>query len=66
MKSATESLNKAWNEIASQLYSQPGAGQQAQEAPGSGAAPNESDNKGKGDDKNVQDASYEVVDDDKK
>ena len=62
IKSATDSLNKAWNDIASQLYSQPGAGQQAQ-----GAQPEpEPSAKEKGDDKNVQDASYEVVDDDKK
>lgn len=62
IKSATDSLSKAWNDIASQLYSQPGAGQQAQ-----GAQPEpEPSAKEKGDDKNVQDASYEVVDDDKK
>jgi molecular chaperone DnaK len=67
MKAATESLNKVWNEIASQLYSQAGAAgqpEQPQGAPGEQAAGG--DNKGKGDDKNVQDASYEVVDDDKK
>ena len=67
MKSETESLNKVWNEIASQLYSQAGGGQQQpgqqQNAPGDQAPGND---KGKGDDKNVQDASYEVVDDDKK
>ncbi|MCL5031390.1 MAG: molecular chaperone DnaK [Bacteroidetes bacterium] len=62
IKSATDSLSKAWNDIASQLYSQPGAEQQAQ-----GAQPEpEPSAKEKGDDKNVQDASYEVVDDDKK
>ncbi len=63
IKSATESLSKAWNEIASQLYSQQGADQQqAQNAqPGQDAGTKE-----KKDDKNVQDASYEVVDDDKK
>ncbi len=62
IKSASDSLSKAWNDIASQLYSQPGAGQQAQ-----GAQPEpEPNTKEKGDDKNVQDASYEVVDDDKK
>jgi hypothetical protein len=68
MKSATESLNKVWNEIASQLYSQAGADQKQQEQPHS--APDDSatgsSDKGKGGDKNVQDASYEVVDDDKK
>jgi molecular chaperone DnaK len=66
MKSATESLNKAWNDIASQLYSQAGApGQPQPEAPGSEQSSAGSE-KAKGDDKNVQDASYEVVDDDKK
>ncbi len=66
IKSATDSLNKVWNEIASQLYSQTNAGQ-----PGAGgpqAEPKQEEgNKSKGgDDKDVQDASYEVVDDDKK
>jgi molecular chaperone DnaK len=65
MKSETESLNKVWNEIASQLYSQAGAGQQQQPQGAPGDQGTGSD-KGKGDDKNVQDASYEVVDDDKK
>jgi molecular chaperone DnaK len=64
IKSATDSLNKSWNEIASKLYSQTNAGQ-----PGAGdpqAEPKqEEENKSKGDDKDVQDASYEVVDDDK-
>ncbi len=60
IKSATESLNKVWNEVAAQLYSQQGTNaqpsqeqQQADQKPG--------DDKG-----DVQDASYEVVDDDKK
>lgn len=61
IKAATESLSKVWNEIASQLYSQAG-GQQAGPQPGqqqtSGSAESGKDN--------VQDASYEVVDDDKK
>ncbi len=59
MKTATESLNKVWNEIASQLYQQAGqqtAEQQQQQAPGDG----EQSKEGKD---NVQDASYEVVDD---
>ena len=60
MKSATDSLSKVWNEIASQLYSQ--AGPQGQGAPGgeqqqSNPAGNPEENK-----ENVQDASYEVVD----
>ena len=57
MKASTESLNKVWNEIASQLYQQ--AGQQTaeqQQAPGDGEQSKEWKN-------NVQDASYEVVDD---
>ncbi|MEW5844473.1 MAG: molecular chaperone DnaK [Bacteroidota bacterium] len=71
IKSATESLTKAWNEISQTLYQQQGptggpqqgepfaeqqqqAGQQQQQA------------SEKKDDRDVQDASYEVVDDDKK
>ncbi len=60
IKSASDSLSKVWNEVASQLYSQ--AGPQGQPAPDqqqTGNKPNDE----KGD---VQDASYEVVDDDKK
>jgi molecular chaperone DnaK len=57
MKSATESLNKVWNEIASQLYQlagqQPGGQQQT-----AGGPEQPKDQKD-----NVQDASYEVVDD---
>jgi len=60
IKAATESLSKTWNEIAAQLYSQagpqPGGPQQEQQASGK-------TEEGKD---NVQDASYEVVDDDKK
>ncbi len=58
MKAATESLNKVWNEIASQLYQQagqPSAEQQQQAAGGPEQAKDPKDN--------VQDASYEVVDD---
>lgn len=61
IKSASESLNKAWSEIAAQLYSQqgpqPGGPQPGQEQP-SGKPEDGKDD--------VQDASYEVVDDDKK
>lgn len=70
IKLATESLSKAWNEIAQTLYQQQGpaggpqqgepfAGQQQQQAGGQ----QQSEKK---DDRDVQDASYEVVDDDKK
>ena len=58
IKSATDSLNKVWNEIASQLYQQAGqqASEQQQQTPGG-------DEQGKDQKENVQDASYEVVDD---
>lgn len=59
IKSATENLSKTWNEVASQLYSQ--AGPQAQQAPNQQQEAKTEDGKG-----DVQDASYEVVDDDKK
>jgi len=51
-------LNKVWNDIASQLYQQAGqqtTEQQQQTAGGPEQAKDEKDN--------VQDASYEVVDD---
>lgn len=59
IKSATESLSKVWNEVAAQLYSQ--AGPQGQPAPDQQQENKTADEKG-----DVQDASYEVVDDDKK
>ena len=61
IKSATESLNKTWSEIAAKLYSQQGP------QPG-GSQPGQEQASGKPEDgkDNVQDASYEVVDDDKK
>jgi len=58
IKAATDSLNKVWNEIASQLYQQ--AGQQQQSAGQQGADTGEQPKEQKD---NVQDASYEVVDD---
>jgi len=59
IKSATESLSKVWNEVASQLYSQ---------APPQGepSAEPQTEAKTDGTKDNVQDASYEVVDDEKK
>ncbi len=60
IKNSADGLTKVWNEIAQQLYSQQGAYSHA----GSDAS-----TKSGGSDKNdkdVQDASYEVVDDDKK
>ncbi len=59
IKSATESLSKVWNEVASQLYSQ--TGPQGQPTPEQQPENKAADEKG-----DVQDASYEVVDDDKK
>ena len=62
IKSATESLNKVWGEIASELYAQAGAaGQGAQQGPQGGQQ--ETGDQAKKDEKEVQDASYEVVDD---
>ncbi|MGB5529902.1 MAG: molecular chaperone DnaK, partial [Ignavibacteriaceae bacterium] len=57
IKSATDSLNKIWNEIASQLYQQ--AGQQASEQEQTA----DTKEQPKDEKENVQDASYEVVDD---
>jgi molecular chaperone DnaK len=64
IKSATDSLNKVWSEVASQLYSQQGAGQQG--GPGAQGQPGSQQQEKPKDEKDVQDASYEVVDDDKK
>jgi molecular chaperone DnaK len=71
MKSATEDLTKVWNEVSQQIYQQqggapgeqPGAGQPGPES--AGQAQPDADQKKSGDDKEVEDASYEVVDDDK-
>lgn len=61
MKSALDSMNKVWNEVASQLYSQPGEGTPPpQEGPSQGGGTTQEKKP------DVQDASYEVVDDDKK
>jgi molecular chaperone DnaK len=58
MKSATESLNKVWNEVASELY------QKASQQTGAGPQDSGTQQK-KPDEKEVQDASYEVVDEEK-
>jgi molecular chaperone DnaK len=61
MKSATESLSKAWNEVASKLYSQAGGqpgGQQQQQA----GSQQQAQNQGGEGKEQAQDASYEVVD----
>jgi len=67
IKSATEDLTKVWNEIASQLYQQAGAaGSQpgatgAQDQGAAGGASQEA----KSGNEEAQDASYEVVDEEK-
>ncbi|RJP62418.1 MAG: molecular chaperone DnaK [Ignavibacteriales bacterium] len=69
IKSATESLTKVWSEVASTMYQQTGGPQPGQPFEGQNAGgQQEQQNQGqqKKDDKDVQDASYEVVDDDKK
>lgn len=62
IKSATESLNKVWSEVASELYAKASAEQQGAggpQQPGSDPKEEKKDEK-----EEVQDASYEVVDDD--
>ncbi|MBI1939103.1 MAG: molecular chaperone DnaK [Ignavibacteriales bacterium] len=65
IKSATDGLTKVWNEIAQNLYQQQGAPGEQQTAQDAEAEQQKSSSQKK-DDRNVQDASYEVVDDDKK
>lgn len=62
IKAATDSLTKAWNEVSQKIYSQAGAQTPHEQTAGQQAG---SASSGDGKD-NVQDASYEVVDDDKK
>jgi molecular chaperone DnaK len=70
IKKATEDLTKVWSEIAQKLYQQQGGGDGQ---PGAGSTPNEDNGqqkeapKGeeKKEEKEVEDASYEVMDDDK-
>ncbi|MFA3781730.1 molecular chaperone DnaK [Melioribacteraceae bacterium 4301-Me] len=63
IKSATDGLTKVWNEIAQNLYQQAGSSAQQASGPNGPQAQQKSSAK---DEKDVQDASYEVVDDDKK
>jgi len=67
IKAATESLTKVWNEIAQKLYQQQGpeAGQPGPDA-GQQASQQSEPKKEAKDDKEVEDASFEVVDDEKK
>lgn len=62
IKSATENLNKVWGEVAQTLYQQQPGGPEAQPNTGQQSGPSGESTK----DQNVEDASYEVVDDDKK
>lgn len=62
IKSATDALNQIWSESASTLYQQAAGSQDAQTGQATGDASTES--AGKKDDK-VEEADYEVVDDDK-
>jgi molecular chaperone DnaK len=67
IKSGTEALNTAWNEASTQMYQQATAAGQSPEAgpqsgPQSGPAP---ESEKKPDDKKVEDADYEVMDDKK-
>ena len=68
IKSATESLNKVWSTVAQELYAQAGAQQQQGPAGGQTGQQQSSQTSDLGSDKkeDVQDASYEVVDDDDK
>ena len=64
IKSATDNLTKVWNEVSQQIYAQQGPqGQPGQEAPGAEAHQEAAGPEEKKDDKEVEDASYEVVDD---
>ena len=65
IKAATDELNKVWGEIAQNLYQQPGADGQ----PGAGPQPGPdagAQKEAAKDEKEVEDASYEVVDDEEK
>lgn len=67
IKSATEGLTKVWNDIAQQLYQQQGPSGPQAEPGGTGGQQQQSQQQTsqeqKKDDREVQDASYEVVDD---
>ena len=64
IKSATEGLTKVWNDVASQLYQQAGAGPQGGAAGAQGAPGGEGEGAKTGKEE-AQDASYEVVDEEK-
>ncbi|MCZ6702763.1 MAG: molecular chaperone DnaK [Ignavibacteria bacterium] len=67
IKTATDRLNKVWGEISQQIYAQ----ENAQQAPGTGDAGQQQQGSAQGEPQtekkeDVQDASYEVVDDEDK
>jgi molecular chaperone DnaK len=63
IKSSIDALNNAWNEVSAKLYQQQqtAGGTGAQSGAGAGSA-----DAGADDSKNVEEADYEVVDDDDK
>ncbi|MDP3582363.1 MAG: molecular chaperone DnaK, partial [Ignavibacteria bacterium] len=69
IKAATENLSKAWNELSQQLYQQQGPQGGAQPGPDvnaeqqGGQQQQSTSQEQKKDDREVQDASYKVVDD---
>jgi molecular chaperone DnaK len=63
IKSATEALTKVWNDIASMLYQQTGS--QQQQAGGAHEQTGAKGEQGKEGKEEAQDASYEVVDEEK-
>lgn len=65
IKSATEGLTKVWNEVASQLYQQAGTGAQGGAAGAQGTPGGDQGEEAKTDKEEAQDASYEVVDEEK-
>ncbi|MCI0450356.1 MAG: molecular chaperone DnaK [Chlorobi bacterium] len=62
IKSSMEAVNAAWNEASTQMYSQ-ATGSAGQQQGGQGAQQEQPQGK---DDKKVENADYEVIDDDKK
>ncbi len=64
IKSAIDTLNAAWNDASSQMYQQSTTQQPPQGGPQAG--PTQSETSSKSEEKKVEDAQYEVVDEDKK
>ena len=62
IKAATESLNKVWSDASQQMYAQQGAGQPGPDAQ-QGGQEQQASGDAKKDEKEVEDANYEVVDD---